>query len=96
MEDPVLGLHSRVDILHGGVKLLIRDASFHVPEGSRGHKRHQTLLEHKPELSATQPVCSPPTADPYWGMASNSGSVRNAISLTEVLSGFLGRSCSDG
>lgn len=31
-EDPILGLYSRVDILHGGIELVIRDASFHVPE----------------------------------------------------------------
>lgn len=31
MEDPVLGLHGRVHVLHGGVELVIRDASSHVP-----------------------------------------------------------------
>lgn len=36
MEDPVLGLHSRVDAQHGSVQLVIRDASFHVPEDSNG------------------------------------------------------------
>lgn len=36
MEDPVLGLHGRVDAQHGSVQLVIRDASFHVPEGSNG------------------------------------------------------------
>lgn len=34
--------------------------------------------------------------DPYWGMESNSGTVRTFISLTEVLSGFLPCSSSDG
>lgn len=38
MEDPVLGLYGRVDIPHGGIKLVIRDASFHVPEVKKGHK----------------------------------------------------------
>lgn len=45
MEDPVLGLYSCVDILHGCIKLVICDASFHVPEISKGHNHHQTLLE---------------------------------------------------
>lgn len=45
MEDPVLGLGGRVDAAHGGVDLVVRDASPHVPEVSGGHGYHQTLLE---------------------------------------------------
>lgn len=45
MEDPVLGLGSRVDAVHGSIDLVVCDASSHVPEVSGGHEHHQTLLE---------------------------------------------------